>query len=378
MRSPFAAGSVALLVAAGCATGPKPQGRDWPQHRLVAEQITRLDMPDGKQFDASGLLLLPSGELLTLANNLGPQLYRIDMRPDQSEARLVPTECFTTNQVIAEFGVKPKQLDCEGIARDSQGRFYVCEESRRWILRYDPKSGKVERLPIDWRTVLGFFNRLDPNASFEGIAVGRDRLYVANERTAPVIIVVDLKHLKVTGHFEVYPHATSFFGTHYSDLCWCDDKLWVLCRQHRVVLEVDPDTRQVLAEFDYRHVEDDLGYKTGLPISVGIMEGLAVNRDFIWLVTDNNGMGRSGAANDIRPTLVRCRRPDRKQVSQTRTVLSLRREPTPGGDHAIPRESQVAMPGRIALQPVQPLDGCPGQDEAVQVTISAWIRQRGI
>jgi len=188
----------------------------------------------------------------------------------------------------------------------------VCEEKNRWILRCDARAGRVERLPIDWSPVQRFFNGLDPNASFEGIAIGHGKLYVANERTAPVIIVVDLETLKVTGHFEAYPQAGSFFGTHYSDLCWSVGRLWVLCRQHRVVLEIDPETRQVLAEFDYRAVEDALGYKTGLPISVGLMEGLAVDRDSIWLLTDNNGMGRGGAARDIRPTLVRCRRPDRK------------------------------------------------------------------
>ena len=287
------------------------EGVEWPRFTLTADQITRLELPEGKQFDASALLLLPSGELLTLANNLGPQLYRIEIPPHGDETRLVPTGWFTPAQVIRDLELKPRQLDCEGIARDGQGRLYVCEESRRWILRLDPRSNAVERLAIDWSPVKRFFNGLDPNASFEGIAIGGNRLFVANERTAPVIIVVDLERLKVTGHFEVYPHANSFFGTHYSDLCWFDERLWVLCRQHRVVLEVDPKTQRVLAEFDYRKLEDDLGYRTGLPVSVGFMEGLAVNREFIWLVIDNNGMSRRGAPDDIRPTLVRCRRPDR-------------------------------------------------------------------
>lgn len=312
MRITLAGAAIALLLLAGCATAPKPTSTEWPTYRLAAEQVTRLELPGGKQFDASGLLLLPSGALLTLANNLGPRLYRIEISPSATNAALAPTEWFTAEQVSTALGLKPRSLDAEGIARDAQDRLYVCEESRRWILRFDPKSGLLERLPIDLGSVNGLFNKLDLNASFEGIAIGRGKLYVANERTAPVIIEVDLKHLKVSGHFEVYPHARSFFGTHYSDLCWFGGRLWVLCRQHRVVLEVNPHTHQVLAEFDYRALEDQLGYKTGLPISVGLMEGLAVDQDFIWLLTDNNGMGRAGAANDIRPTLVRCRRPDRR------------------------------------------------------------------
>jgi hypothetical protein len=73
---------------------------------------------------------------------------------------------------------------------------------------------------------------------------------------------------------------------------------------------VNPDTREVLAEFDYEAVEDALGYRKGLP--VGIMEGLAVDRDWIWLVTDNNGWPRKSSPKDIRPTLVKCPRPDRR------------------------------------------------------------------
>jgi hypothetical protein len=76
------------------------------------------------------------------------------------------------------------------------------------------------------------------------------------------------------------------------------------------VLEVDPERRIVLAEFDFGDLEESLGYRTGLP--VGIMEGLAVDKDSIWLVTDNNGDPRGRTGNDIRPTLVRCARPDRK------------------------------------------------------------------
>ena len=77
-----------------------------------------------------------------------------------------------------------------------------------------------------------------------------------------------------------------------------------------MVLEVNPETHAVLAEFDYGDLEESLGYRTGLP--VGIMEGLAVSKDSIWLLTDNNGEPRGRRGNDIRPTLVRCARPDRK------------------------------------------------------------------
>jgi hypothetical protein len=300
--------SIALL--AGCATAPKPQKTDWPQYILRADKVTLLNPAAGERFDASGLLWTKDGALLTVSDR-GPQLYQIEFQPVGSEATLRPlNDCFLPAQLAAFGSEKRGHYDCEGIAQDEQGRLYLCEEQNRWILRCDSKTHRVERLNIDWSPVRDLFSTIDPNASFEGIAIGKGKLYVANERSAPAIIVVDLASLKVTGHFEVYPHKNSFFGTHYSDLSWFDGKLWVLCRQHRVVLEVDPRTHDVLAEFDYQGVEDRLGYRKGFP--VGIMEGLALDRDYIWLVTDNNGFERKGAPGDIRPTLVRCPRPDRR------------------------------------------------------------------
>lgn len=280
----------------------------------MAAQATVLNLPDKRRFDASGLLLRSSGEWLTLRNNRDALLYRIEPLAGGKEANLVPLkDCFTTNQ-LSELAKDRKGFwDCEGLAQDDQGRIYVCEESRRWILRCDPKAGRTERLEIDWSPVSDYFSPVDPNASFEGVAVGQGRLYVANERSSPLLIEIDLAGLRVTNHFVVHPAKPSFFGLHYSDLCWFDDHLWVLCRQHRVVLQLDPATRAVRAEFDYGDVEAALGYRSGLP--AGLMEGLAVNQDSIWLLTDNNGAPRGPTGHDIRPTLVRCSRPDRKPVA---------------------------------------------------------------
>jgi len=300
---------LALVFATGCKTTQQVSG-SWPRHRLIADQVTVLNLPDNRQFDASALLHLDSGELLTLRNQIDSILYRIDFLPGGKEANLVPfNDCFQKDALRALSGDE-HAFDCEGIARDEQGRFYICEERRRSIFRCDPRTGLTERLPIDWSSVKDYFSPIDSNASFEGIAIGKGKLYVANERSSAVIIEVDLASLKVKGHFVVQPTKSSFFGLHYSDLCWFEDQLWVLCRQHRVILKVDPRTHYVLEEFDYRDIEESLGYRTGLP--AGIMEGLAVSKDEIWIATDNNGAARGRTGHDIRPTLVRCKRPDKK------------------------------------------------------------------
>lgn len=301
---------VVLLVLTGCKTPQNTSGHGWPRHRLEAAQITSLNLPDGRQFDASGLYLLESGELLTLRNTRDSILYRIEFLPGGKEANLKPFgDCFSTDALRATV-TDTGAFDCEGIARDLEGRFYICEERRRVIFRCDPKSGRTERLPIVWGKAEDYFSTVDKNASFEGVAVGDGMLYVANERSSAVIIEVDLASLKSKKTFVVQPAKSSFFGLHYSDLCWFESQLWVLCRQHRVVLKVDPKSRQVLEEFDFGDIEESLGYRTGLP--VGLMEGLAVSKDSIWIVTDNNGDPRGRTGNDKRPTLVRCPRPDRR------------------------------------------------------------------
>ena len=293
----------------GCTTTAPPAPTEWPIYKLSPEKIVRLNSPDEKSFGASGLLLTAQGDLLTVSDS-GPTLYRILLPEAGEAAHLLPlNNCFSARQLR---GLHPygNRYDCEGIAQDDQGRFYLCEEGSRWILRCRPGSDQAEVLPIDWNPVRNFFSA-DRNASFEGITIGRGNLYVANERSSPVILVLDLKTLKIIDHFVVQPRTASLLGfLHYSDLSWSDGKLYVLCRHHRVVLEVEPKTHTVLAEYNYRQLEDDLGYETLFP--TGVMEGLAVDRDSIWLVTDNNGLGRKDAPEDLRPTLVKCRRPAAK------------------------------------------------------------------
>ena len=91
-----------LALLTGCKTSQRPQSFVWPRHRLMADQVTSLTPPKPERFDASGLLLLPTGELLTLRNNSDSILYRIDYQPGGTEAKLVPfNDCFSSNQLAA-------------------------------------------------------------------------------------------------------------------------------------------------------------------------------------------------------------------------------------------------------------------------------------
>lgn len=287
----------------------KPSGRQ--HYVLKPDQAWRLNAPEKEQFDASGLLLMPNGDLLTV-NDKRPGLYRIKFPSEGMEATLekIPN-WFNANQLEPFKATKTGHWDLEGIARDPEGRIYLCEEGNRWILRFDPKTETVERLEIDWSPVKKYFSD-DRNASWEGIAIGDGRLYVANERNRGRIIVVNLEALTIESNFA--PGAAQLLSRdmQYSDLSWFEGHLYVLMREARAVLQVDPKTKRVIAEFDIWALENTPEHAYHRLYPTGIMEGLAVDGQYIWVVTDNNGFGRLKAPEDKRPTLFRCVRPDRK------------------------------------------------------------------
>jgi uncharacterized protein YjiK len=281
----------------------------WPRYTLRAERTWQLNVPKRERFDASALAFTQEGELLTI-NDRGPAIYKVQFSIESAD--LVPfEECFGPAhiQAFARTGSKLDRYDCEGLALDGQGRMYLCEESSRSVLRCDPALGRIERLNIDWAPVKKHFNAGDPNASFEGIAVGNDRLYLANERQMGRIIAVDLASLRVVDDFAVRPSTSNARDVHYSDLSWFEGVLYALLRESRCVLAINPADHKVLAEYDFKEMEraPEVLYRSLYP--TGQMEGLAVTSEHIWLVTDNNGTGRGKYPNDIRPTLFKCRTP---------------------------------------------------------------------
>ncbi len=291
------------------AKGASERSTTWPRYSLRLEKAWLLGTPGGERFDASGLLSLPDGTLLTV-NDRGASLYRIRFPAEGDSVTLEPfPNVFTEPQLAPYHARKHGRYDAEGIAQDEMGRLYICEEADRWILCCDPKTQKVEVLNINWMPVQKYFSKSDGNASFEGVAVGGGRIYVANERQRGRIIVVDPATRKVVDDFAVRPAGNNARDLHYSDLCWYAGHLYVLLRESRVVLEVDPSNHAVVAEYDYASVElaPEFGYRSWYP--TGAMEGLAVTKDAFWLVTDNNGFPRTRAPGDIRPTLFRCPRP---------------------------------------------------------------------
>ena len=304
--------SFLVLILAGCFSRPaRMNDPRFHYYALSAEHVWQMNLPHGARFDASGLFLEPSGDLLTESDQqIG--VYRIRFYPRDSSVDLerIP-DCFTTQQLAPFAGEKVGRYDCEGVTEDDQGRIYLCEEANRWILRWDPRTKTVERLNIDWSPVEKYFSS-DRNAAWEGIAIHGSTMYMANERKKGRLIVVDLNTLKVMDSFVVPASRSHWYEPHYSDLCWFDGALYALMREDHVILKIDPATHLVLAEYNFAKMENDpeVAYHKVVPVVVGVMEGLAVDRNYFWLCTDNNGLSRKKYPGDTRPSLFKCRRPD--------------------------------------------------------------------
>jgi hypothetical protein len=305
-------GTFLLVMTSGCFSRPLTQNdASFKRYTLRADHIWQMNLPRNQRFDASGLFLEKSGALLTESDqNIG--VYRIvfTQSNDSVDLERIP-DCFTAAQLAPFAAEKFGRYDCEGVTEDAQGRIYLCEEANRWILRWDPKTRTVERLGIDWAPVKRYFSR-DRNAAWEGIAINGPMLYVANERKRGRIIAVDLNTLKVTDDFVTPASHSIWYDAHYSDLCWFDGSLYALMREDHVILKVNPATHLVLAEYDFAEMENapNVAYHKVVPLVTGVMEGLAVDKDYFWLCTDNNGLSRKHHPGDTRPTLFRCRRPD--------------------------------------------------------------------
>ncbi|MCP5006566.1 MAG: esterase-like activity of phytase family protein [Planctomycetes bacterium] len=287
-------------------------GREDPtrkEHILQMDSFWRIDVPDETRMDLSGLVITNNGRFLTI-DDKEFNLFELRPQEDISRASIVASDLIRSEDLVEYRRTKVGLMDCEGLAVDADGNIYICEEQHRWIFKVNSNVKRLKRLKIDWSPVTKYFNPTDKNASFEGVAVSHKHLFVINERDRARIIVVDLASLKVLDHFTVYSTMHPSLFVHYSGLSWFDGKLYILLRHSQVILEIDPETHRVIAEYSFRNTERESGFNYRSRYWTGCMEGLHVSNDFFWVLTDNNGNSLKENRDEDRPTLIRFKRPE--------------------------------------------------------------------
>jgi len=283
----------------------RAQGKpsNYPTEFLEVEASWRLQSPDGR-FDASGIERGPKGDLLVVRDS-ELAVYAVRFQEASDVAALVK---------LARYGVEADDLDVgssrfdiEGLALDSSGILYACDEFERRVLRFS-SQGQLDSIPIDLEATAEFFSKTDVNASFEGIAIGDGHLYLANERNRGRLIDLDLKTGELLSSFVCKTGTSIWPDTHYSGLDWHNGKLFALVREEQAIIEIDPEGKTVDRVFRYHGIEFDKQhrYRTLVPFA-GVMEGLLIEADVFWLLTDNNGQARFADKTDSRPTLFKCR-----------------------------------------------------------------------
>src|SRR5947209_15779043 len=109
--------SLFKAVGKGAEALIQSQRANWPTYQLKAGQSWLLNWSNSQRFDASGLLLLTNGDLLTLTDR-GPTLYRIQFGTNSSIADLIQIpNLFTPAQLKKYAREKFSYYDSEGIAQ---------------------------------------------------------------------------------------------------------------------------------------------------------------------------------------------------------------------------------------------------------------------
>jgi hypothetical protein len=249
-----------------------------------------------KHFEPSALCFDDSGTLYTVADKGNYSVF--SLKKDAKGYEAVESVKMNTLQVLKMRLKKKYKYDFEGLAYHNN-LFYIADERDRKVLTVD-RLGNLKDLGIDINGYLKANNiRNDvSNSGLEGLTIDRKNniMYLLKERQESAILVVDLNTNKIIKHYKV--NLPGPVEPALSDASFFEGNLYVLVRSHRLVLKLNPENGEIISSYDYRKIEEDPKYvylkvptfgASGVdPDGYGVMEGLAVTADSIYLATDNN------------------------------------------------------------------------------------------
>ena len=293
LLAPFVLCASALLWMPGPAAA-----QDSP---VILEAISVLPVEGPESNQPSGLFV-HNDTLYTVSDKHDDTIFRIELREDA--AVFVPHIRFDAPVPFGVFG-----LDLEGITRDDDGSFYLASEGAFAILKVDADGKKASWVTTSLRKVGASAGLFQTRGGYlEGITLmGRDRFLITAERQPCGLIEVDMAPVQRIVEIANHGSTNSYTGLHREV-----ENVYILQRStatiRRTIRYLDMDAPSTIWSFahivndpEYLYQHEQFGAKTA--------EGLAMDRDRVYVILDNNNDARRMYPSDHRPLLLVMKRP---------------------------------------------------------------------
>ncbi|WP_444921590.1 esterase-like activity of phytase family protein [Microbulbifer sp. CnH-101-G] len=263
-------------------------------------------------LDISGLSFC-AGKLLAVSDKNSGEIYALALDGDRAELRShllladlgIPSKDQTGSLWVAltEFFRPAGELDFEGISCADDTIHLVSEHYNR-IANVDAQ-GRANWQEHIWSPKAreqGYLQK--PNASSEGLVKAGDTFWVAMERDPRGLL-----RLNANGEVRTFTlppvSGLDFYGRSedLTGLDYYDGALFTLERNAHAVCRREPSSLKAQWCVDYRELEES-PERIYEETRYGKGEGLAVNSQGIFVVLDNNNVGRAQAPEDKRALLL--------------------------------------------------------------------------
>ncbi len=268
---------------------------------VLLEAISVLPV-EGPEFNQPSGLFMHNDTLYTVSDKHDDTIFRIELEPDR--AVFVPHVRFEASRSFGVF-----RLDLEGITRDDEGNYYLASEGEFAILKVSPDGSDASWVTTSLRDVGASAGLFQTRGGYlEGITLmARARFLVAAERQPCGLIEVDMAPKQRIVEIANHGSTNSYTGLHREA-----ENVYILQRStatiRKTIRYLDIDAPSTIWSFahivnkpEYLYQHEQFGAKTA--------EGLAMDRERVYVILDNNNDARRMYPDDIRPLLLVMKRP---------------------------------------------------------------------
>jgi len=272
---------------------------------LKLEGIYPVNKSEG--LDLSGLVYC-SGKLLTISDKHSETIYRLDKDANDYKVNIeleidIPEVKeqkyqFPNNILYYLYNLfDSDNYDWEGITCN-QSTILLVSERHTKLLSVEP--GFIEWIDIDTSSVENAGLLETYNAFIEGVTIDEEYYYLSVERQPRGIVRVDRNttfiHANVFNDIDNAVRPADIAG-----LTMWNGKLFMLSRNDEELCHVDKNTLTVISCESFKNAISTVKYDSD---KFGVVEGVAITNDYIYMIIDNNNMNIKGTSDNRSRLLV--------------------------------------------------------------------------